>query len=122
MSPFLRALALGWAIWVSAGCASSGNTATYNSGSAGAAVTTAAVAAVAQVTTGCKFQGCPYGSYCNTKSGFCEARTCGEGCPGNTICNEGLDRCQAPPPPRTPNDFLPQDNRLDNFSPVGRPQ
>lgn len=123
MRPYLRALALGWAIWVTlvGGCGS-GYQASYPSGAASAAVTTAAVAAVAQASTGCRFQGCPYGSYCNTKTGFCEARKCGEGCPGNTVCNEGLNLCQAPPPPKTPNDFLPQDNRLENFSPVGRPQ
>jgi len=118
----LRVFALCWAIWLGPGCAGSGNTASWNSGSSSAAVTTAAVAAVAQVSTGCKFQGCPYGSYCNTNTGYCEAKTCNQGCPANTVCNEGLNRCQAPPPPKTPNDFLPQDNRLENFSPAGRPQ
>src|SRR4051794_30610654 len=108
MTPYLRALALGWAIWGSAACGS-GNQATMSSGSAAGAITTVAVAAVAQGTAGCNFQGCPYGSYCNTKTRFCEVRKCVEGCPGNTICNEGLNLCQAPPPPKTPNDFLPQD-------------
>ncbi len=95
----------------------------YPSGAASAAVTTAAVAAVAQVATGCKFQGCPYGSYCNTKTGFCEARKCGEGLPWQYDLQRGPQPLPRPlPRPRPPNDFLPQDNRLENFSPVGRPQ
>jgi len=109
MTPFFRALALGWAIWVSAGCSNT-NQVSMASTSPVAAVTTAVVAVVATGAVGCKFQGCPYGSYCNTKTKYCESRTCAEGCPINTICNEGLHLCQAPPPPKTPNDFLPQDH------------
>lgn len=62
---------------------------------------------------GCRLQGCPYGSYCNQKSTFCDVRKCGEGCPEGTVCNEGLGRCQAPPPASPPNDFLPQDNKAN---------
>jgi hypothetical protein len=36
---------------------------------------------------------------------------CSEGCPDDTVCNEGLGLCQAPPPATTPNDFLPQDQK-----------
>jgi len=61
---------------------------------------------------GCRLQGCPYGSYCSFDSGFCQTRKCSEGCPDNTVCNEGLDRCQAPGPAKIPNDFQPTDNRL----------
>jgi hypothetical protein len=62
---------------------------------------------------GCRLQGCPYGSYCNKQSGYCDVRRCDMGCPDGTVCNEGLGRCQAPPPPSTPNDFLPQDSKLN---------
>jgi hypothetical protein len=80
----------------------------------GGAVATAAAAAVIWATAGgCKLQGCPYGSVCNKKSGFCDVIKCEDGCPDGTICNEGLHRCQAPPPPKTPNDFLPQDSKLN---------
>ncbi len=84
-----------------------------NTGNAGGAVTTAAAAAALWAAGGgCKLQGCPYGSYCNEKTGFCDVRKCSDvgGCPDGTVCNEGLDRCQAAPPPNTPNDFLPQDS------------
>jgi hypothetical protein len=86
-----------------------------NTGNAGGAVVTAAAAtALWAAGGGCKLQGCPYGSYCNEKTGFCDVRKCSDasGCPNGTVCNEGLDRCQAAPPPNTPNDFLPQDNVL----------
>ncbi|MFT3926283.1 MAG: hypothetical protein QM778_27305 [Myxococcales bacterium] len=120
MALYLRALALGWAIWVStAGCGAATTQATLASGSPGLALTNAAVAVVAQASTGCRFQGCPYGSFCNMETGFCEVKKCGDGCPGNTVCNEGLNRCQAPPPPKTPTDFLPQDNQLNNYNPLG---
>lgn len=76
----------------------------------GALVTAIAAGAVWAAGGGCRMQGCPYGSYCNRKSGFCEVRKCSQGCPEDTICNEGLGRCQAPPPPNPPNDFLPEDN------------
>lgn len=85
------------------------------SGSPVGAGASVAAAAVAQVAVGCKFQGCPYGSYCNKETRFCEQRKCGAGCPAGTICNEGLNLCQAPPPPNTPNDFLPQDNAVTEF-------
>jgi hypothetical protein len=76
-------------------------------------VTTAIAAGVLWAAGGgCRLQGCPYGSYCNHKSGFCEVRKCSQGCPDGTICNEGLGRCQAPPPAAPPNDFLPEDNLL----------
>jgi hypothetical protein len=78
----------------------------------GAAVT-AAVATTAWVVAGCKLQGCPYGSYCNGKTGYCDAKKCSEGCPENTVCNEGLDRCQVAPPPPAQGDFLPQDSALN---------
>jgi hypothetical protein len=60
---------------------------------------------------GCRLQGCPYASFCDEKSGFCEVRKCMEGCPAMTVCNEGMDRCQAPPPAQAPTDLLPQDDR-----------
>jgi hypothetical protein len=84
-----------------------------NAGNAGgAAITAAAAAALWAAGGGCKLQGCPYGSYCNHSSGFCDVRKCSDpgGCPDGTVCNEGLDRCQMAPPPNTPNDFLPQDS------------
>lgn len=77
----------------------------------GAAITAAAAGVVWAVGGGCRLQGCPYGTFCNGTSGFCVVKKCSEGCPSGTICNEGLDRCQAAPPPQTPNDFLPQDDR-----------
>ena len=70
-----------------------------------------AAATLWAVGGGCKLQGCPYGSYCDKKSGFCDTRTCGEGCQSNTSCNEGLDRCQDPAPASPPNDFLPSDQQ-----------
>jgi hypothetical protein len=93
---------------VTAGCANT-SMASLPSGAPGMAVTTAAVALVATAAVGCNFQGCPYGSYCNTETKRCEARSCGQGCPVNTVCNEGLHLCQAPSLAKTPNDFLPQD-------------
>ncbi len=102
-----------WAILVSSGCA--GQQSNMNSLSPAGAGATVAVAVVAQAAVGCNFQGCPYGSFCNKETRFCEQRKCSAGCPDNTICNEGLNLCQAPPPPSTPNDFLPQDNRVNEF-------
>jgi hypothetical protein len=79
---------------------------------AGAAVVTAIAAGTLWlVAGGCRLQGCPYGSYCNQQTGYCDVRKCEQGCPDGTICNEGLGRCQAPPPPKVPNDFLPQDDK-----------
>lgn len=78
----------------------------------GAAITAVAAGVLWAVGGGCKLQGCPYGSYCNQKTGFCDVRKCSEGCPDFTVCNEGLGRCQAPPPPNPPTDFLPEDNLL----------
>ena len=78
----------------------------------GAAVTAIAAGVLWAVGGGCKLQGCPYGSYCNQKTGFCDVRKCSEGCPAFTVCNEGLGRCQAPPPANPPTDFLPEDNLL----------
>ena len=63
---------------------------------------------------GCKLQGCPYGTYCDKNSGFCEVHKCSEGCPQGTVCNEGLDRCQAPAPASPPSDRLPQDDKIRN--------
>jgi hypothetical protein len=85
---------------------------------AGAAVITAIAAGTLWIVAGgCRLQasmahgqGCPYGSYCNQKTGYCDVRKCQDGCPDGTICNEGLGRCQAPPPPKVPTDFLPQDD------------
>jgi hypothetical protein len=80
---------------------------------AAAAAGTAGAAAVLSVVGGCKLQNnCPYGSFCNHDTGFCVTRTCAEGCPGNTVCNEGLNRCQDPPPARPPSDRLPQDDKI----------
>lgn len=81
---------------------------------AGAAITAAAAGAVWAAGGGCRVQDCPYGTFCDQKSGYCKVRKCSEGCPDGTVCNEGLDRCQAAPPPRAPNDFLPQDNKVTN--------
>lgn len=78
----------------------------------GAAITAVAAGVLWAVGGGCKLQGCPYGSYCNQKTGFCDVRKCSEGCPALTVCNEGLGRCQAPPPANPPTDFLPEDNLL----------
>ena len=78
---------------------------------AGAAVGNAAAAGVLWAAGGgCRLQGCPYGTYCDRESGLCEVKKCSEGCPEGTVCNEGLDRCQGAPPPRTPSDRLPQDD------------
>jgi hypothetical protein len=78
----------------------------------GAVVTAVAAGTLWLAGGGCRLQGCPYGSYCNQKTGYCDVRKCELGCPDGTVCNEGLGRCQAPPPPSTPNDFLPQDNAI----------
>lgn len=107
-----------WMVLVLGACAGSqtvgpGLDPATNTGNAGGAVATAAAAAAIWAAGGgCKLQGCPYGSYCNHKTGFCDVRKCSDvgGCPDGTVCNEGLDRCQAAPPPNTPNDFLPQDS------------
>jgi hypothetical protein len=80
---------------------------------AGAALGNAVAAGVIWATGGgCRLQGCPYGSYCSGDSGFCQVRKCSEGCPPSTVCNEGLDRCQAAAPAKVPNDFLPVDNKI----------
>jgi len=79
---------------------------------AGAAITAVAAGVVWAAGGGCKLQGCPYGSYCDTASGFCEVRKCSQGCPADTVCNEGLDRCQVAPPAAPPSDLLPEDNLL----------
>jgi hypothetical protein len=78
----------------------------------GAAVTAVAAGVVWAAGGGCRLQGCPYGSFCDESSGFCEVRRCSQGCPPDTVCNEGLDRCQMRPPASTPNDNLPQDNKV----------
>ncbi len=83
---------------------------------AGLAVGTVAIAsAMWAATGGCNFQGCPYGSHCNAKTGFCDVTKCAQGCPSDTVCNEGLGLCQAPPPAQPPNDFLPEDNKLNTM-------
>ncbi|MET0344351.1 MAG: hypothetical protein ABW252_25285 [Polyangiales bacterium] len=88
---------------------------TTSSASTGGAIATAAVAGILWAGGGgCRLQGCPYGTYCDQKSGFCEVKKCSEGCPSGTVCNEGLDRCQMPGPPNTPNDRLPQDDKIRN--------
>jgi hypothetical protein len=109
--------ATGALLWLglSVGCGGAAPTPTAAGASqgqiaAGAAATAIAAGAVWAMGGGCRFQGCPYGSYCNQKSGFCDVRRCDQGCPEGTICNEGLGRCQASPPPAVPNDFLPQDD------------
>ena len=107
------ALAASSSLWGCAGANSAGpNTPGVSTSATGAAATAGAAAVLWAVGGGCKLQGCPYGSYCNKDSGFCEAKRCSEGCPDGTVCNEGLDRCQVAPPPKTPNDFLPQDSVL----------
>lgn len=105
-----------FAIGLASGCGGSQTTSSLEGASqgqiaAGAAVTAIAAGAVWAAGGGCRLQGCPYGSYCNQKTGFCDVRRCDEGCPDGTICNEGLGRCQASPPPSVPNDFLPQDDK-----------
>lgn len=83
-------------------------------GSPGLAAATALAAGTLWAAGGgCRLQGCPYGSYCNQKSTFCDVRRCGEGCPEGTVCNEGLGRCQEPARASPPNDFLPQDNKAN---------
>jgi hypothetical protein len=113
----LKSLA-GSALWLAAGCGSAppGPSSSLVGASqgqiaAGAAVTAIAAGALWAAGGGCRLQGCPYGSYCNQQTGFCDVRKCSEGCPDGTICNEGLGRCQATPPPKVPNDFLPQDDK-----------
>ncbi|HEY6878623.1 MAG TPA: hypothetical protein VI299_11425 [Polyangiales bacterium] len=97
-----------------AGCGRSATGEPGSSNAAGAAAT-AGAAAVLSVVAGCKVQNnCGYGAYCNHDTGYCVVRKCSEGCPGHAVCNEGLDRCQDPPPPRVPSDRLPQDDRLAN--------
>jgi len=80
---------------------------------AGAAITAAAAGTLWVAGGGCRLQGCPYGSYCNQKSAFCDVRSCADGCPEGTVCNEGLGRCQEPARASPPNDFLPQDNKAN---------
>jgi hypothetical protein len=82
---------------------------------AGAALTAVAAGVVWAAGGGCRLQGCPYGSYCNQDSGFCDVRRCEMGCPRDTVCNEGLNRCQVQPPAQGPSDLLPQDNKLTNL-------
>lgn len=113
---WLAGAALGAALASGAGCGGAPIAPTV-AGSQSVAYTGAAITAVAAgvlwaVGGGCKLQGCPYGSYCNQKTGFCDVRKCSEGCPDFTVCNEGLGRCQAPPPANPPTDFLPEDNLL----------
>ena len=61
----------------------------------GTAVFTAAVAGLTWSTAGgCKLAGCVAGSYCDAESELCEVRSCGEGCPTHTRCNEGMGRCE----------------------------
>jgi hypothetical protein len=118
MGKMLRGMLVLWCVLGAASCAgqqtpSAGFDPTTNTGNAGGAVVTAAAAAALWAAGGgCKLQGCPYGSYCNKETGFCDVRKCSDagGCPDGTVCNEGLDRCQMAPPPNTPNDFLPQDS------------
>ncbi len=81
---------------------------------AGTAITAAAAGVAWVAGGGCRLQGCPYGSYCNQESGYCEVRRCSLGCPNGTVCNEGLDRCQAPAPASPPTDRLPQDDKIGN--------
>jgi hypothetical protein len=112
MSPRLTKLPLSLLLLM---FACGGHTSALNDGSneadyAGAAVTATAAAAMWVAGGGCKLQGCPYGSYCNEKSGYCDVKKCSEGCPVGTVCNEGLDRCQVAPPPQVPSDQLPQDD------------
>lgn len=109
------ALGLSLSLWMGCGGASpslGGGPGQGGAGAGGAAATAGVAAVVFAVGGGCKLQGCPYGSYCNADSGFCDVRKCTDpsGCPPGTICNEGMNRCQAPGPPSTPNDFLPQDS------------
>lgn len=115
-----RSASAGW-LWVVLSCAVLGGSCARSASgepgtsSAGAAAGTAGAAAVLSVVGGCKLQNnCPYGSFCNHDTGFCVTRTCAEGCPSNAVCNEGLNRCQDPAPPRTPTDKLPQDDKLQN--------
>ncbi len=103
-----------WAVLLLVGCATPSTPAPGVPGgnAGGAALTAVAAGAVWAAGGGCRLQGCPYGTYCDQKSGLCEVKKCSEGCPEATVCNEGLDRCQAAPPAQAPNDFLPQDNRI----------
>lgn len=94
------------------GTRSSTDPAVGNTG--GAIITAVAAGTLWAAAGGCKLQGCPYGTYCDKKSGFCEVHKCSEGCPEGTVCNEGLDRCQAPGPGNMPNDRLPQDDKVRN--------
>jgi hypothetical protein len=96
---------------VAPGC---GGSSTAGAPAAGAVVTAVAAGVLWASAGGCKLQGCPYGTYCDKKSGFCEVHKCSEGCPDGTVCNEGLDRCQAPGPGAVPSDRLPQDDKIRN--------
>jgi hypothetical protein len=116
MERWVGMLAWAWAVCGASGCAT--QQATFASTDPVAAAINVAVAAAATGAVGCKFQGCPYGSYCDQNTGWCVARRCGDGCPDGTVCNEGLDRCQAPAPPATPNDWLPTDRPADWFPPM----
>jgi len=102
-------LAAGLLAWVASSCGGATSSSTGASVAGGAVVNATVAAAMWAVGKGCNMQGCPYGSYCNKQTGFCDTRRCSEGCPENTVCNEGLDRCQGPQPASTPNDFLPSD-------------
>lgn len=100
---------------IAAGCGGSGASGGSGvSGPGGAAINAMAAGVLWATAGGCKLQGCPYGSYCDHKSGFCEVHKCADGCPDGTVCNEGLDRCQAPGPPNVPSDRLPQDDKIRN--------
>src|SRR4051812_35583737 len=86
-----------------AGCGGSPQPAPGNNAGA-AAITAAAAGSLWALGGGCRLQGCPYGSYCNQKSAFCDVRKCADGCPEGTVCNEGLGRCQEPQRATPPND------------------
>lgn len=108
-----------WVVFAASGCAGRqagpngpGEATAVTAG--GAAGTAAAAGVIWAAGGGCRLQGCPYGSYCNRDTGLCDVRKCSQGCPSGTVCNEGLDRCQGPSPANTPNDRLPQDDRIRN--------
>lgn len=101
-----------WTACLLAACGGTSQVAPVSTSPGAAAGTAIAAGAVWIAGGGCRLQGCGYGAYCDRNTGLCVAHTCAKGCPSGTVCNEGLNRCQDAPPPRTPNDFLPQDNKL----------
>ncbi len=103
-----------WVVGWVMGCGGRSVQGTTGSGAAG--IGAGVAAAIWAVGGGCKLQGCPYGSWCNKKTGFCITTKCSAGCPEGTVCNEGLNRCQNPPPAAPPSDFLPDDQH-----PIGTP-